>query len=68
VTLSYLGLPHHVAIALAGLIALTKCALIAAFFMHLKFERKAIAAAFFVAFFFVLVLLLAVIPDIGIVK
>jgi len=68
VLLSYLGLPHHVAILIAALIALTKCSLIAAFFMHLRFERKAIYAVFFSALFLVAVLVLAVIPDLGIVS
>lgn len=68
VLISYLGLPRHVAVAVAGLIALTKCSLIAAFFMHMRFERKTIFAVFFGALFFVVVLVLAVIPDIGIVR
>ena len=66
VTLSYLHLPHGTAVILAGLIALVKCCLIAAFFMHLRFENKGIYALVFGALFFVLVLVLAIIPDIGI--
>jgi caa(3)-type oxidase subunit IV len=68
VILSYLGLPHKTAIAIAALIALTKCTLIATFFMHLKSESKGIYAVFFTALFFVAVLLLSIIPDIGIVS
>src|SRR5437773_911555 len=68
VFLSYAGLPRRVAISVAVLIALTKCSLIAAFFMHLKFEKKGIYAIFFTALFFVMVLVLAILPDIGIVK
>lgn len=67
VALSYLGLSHGVGIALAALIALAKCSLIAAFFMHLKFENKGIWALVFTALFFVAVLILAIIPDIGVV-
>ena len=68
VLLSYAGLPHKSAILIAGLIALTKCSLIAAFFMHLKSEGKGIYALFFGALFFVAVLILAILPDLGIVR
>lgn len=68
VVLSYAGLPHKTAIGIAGLIALTKCTLIGAFFMHLKWESKGIYAIFFTALFFVAVLIFAVLPDIGIVR
>ncbi len=68
VLLSYAGLPHKTAIICAALIALTKCTLIGAFFMHLKSESKGIYAVFFGAFFFVAVLILAILPDLGIVK
>lgn len=65
VGLSYLGLPHRTAIPLAGLIALVKCTLIAAFFMHLRFERKVIYSLLFTALFLVLFLIAYLIPDIG---
>ncbi len=65
VALSYMGLPHGTAILLAGLIALTKCTLIAAFFMHLRFEKKGIYAILAVALFLVGTLLFSIIPDIG---
>jgi caa(3)-type oxidase subunit IV len=65
VTLSYLGLPHRLALTLAALIALAKCTLIASFFMHLRFERKAIHALLFTALALVALLVLAVLPDIG---
>ncbi|MFN0117508.1 MAG: cytochrome C oxidase subunit IV family protein [Elusimicrobiota bacterium] len=65
VLLSYLGLPHHVGIALAVLIALTKCALIAAFFMHLKFDSRSLTFILLSALFFVAILVLAILPDIG---
>lgn len=68
VLLSYLHLPHRVAIPLAALIAFTKCTLIASVFMHLKWEGKAIRALLFTGLFFVAVLVLAILPDIGIVR
>ena len=42
VAVSYLHLPVHQAVAVALLIALVKGSLVAAFFMHLISERKAI--------------------------
>ncbi len=68
VVLSYLHLPLKAAVPLAGLIALVKCGLIAAFFMHLRFERKTIHALFFSALFLVAVLVLAILPDIGLIQ
>jgi cytochrome c oxidase subunit 4 len=65
--LSTLHLPHTKAIILAGLIALTKCSLIAAFFMHLKFDSRTLTAVIVTALFFVGVLIFALIPDIGII-
>ena len=65
VTVSYLGLPHHLAIAAAGLIAFAKIALIATFFMHLKYEKIGIGAFIAVAFFFIGAILFTLIPDIG---
>lgn len=65
VVLSYLGLPHHLAIVLAVLIALAKCSLIMAFFMHLRWEPKSIYAVFFTAVFFVVFLALFLLPDIA---
>jgi caa(3)-type oxidase subunit IV len=68
VALSYAGLSHRSAIFAAALISTTKCVLISAFFMHLKTETKEIFAVLLAAFFLVAVLLLAVLPDIGLVK
>lgn len=65
VLLSYAGLPHRTAIALAVLIALTKCTLIATFFMHLRFEKKEFVIMILVALFFVGVLIASLIKDIG---
>lgn len=68
VLLSYAGLPHKTAISLAGLIALVKCSLIAAFFMHLRFEKKGIAIILFTALFFIAVLIASLIQDIGVIS
>jgi caa(3)-type oxidase subunit IV len=65
VSSSYMGLPRPLAISVAGLIALAKVCLIAAFFMHLRFEKRGIYLVIFTAFFFVAVLVFALIPDIG---
>lgn len=65
VLLSYLGLPHQTAIALAALIALIKCTLIATFFMHLRLEKRGFVYLLLVAFFFVTVLIVSLISDIG---
>ena len=66
VILSYMGLPHGTAVLLAALIALVKCTLIGLFFMHLIDESKAVYALLFGALFFLMVLILAIIPDIGV--
>jgi len=66
--LSTLHLPHGKAILLAGLIAGTKCTLIAAFFMHLKFDSRNLTYVVMTALFFVSVLVLALIPDIGMIR
>jgi cytochrome c oxidase subunit IV len=65
VFLSYLHIPIKTAVALATLIALTKCSLIGAFFMHLRFEGKMIYAVFFTALALVLFLLFSIMPDLG---
>ena len=49
VAVSYLHLPTHTAIGIALAIACVKAALVAAFFMHLVSERKAIYALLAVA-------------------
>jgi cytochrome c oxidase subunit 4 len=65
VLLSYLDLPLKVAVALAALIALTKCTLIGAFFMHLRFEGKLIYSLLFAALGLVAFLLFSIAPDLG---
>jgi cytochrome c oxidase subunit 4 len=66
VGLSYMHIPIKIAVALAALIAITKCSLIGAFFMHLRFEGKLIYSLVFAAIFLVLFLLFSILPDIGI--
>jgi caa(3)-type oxidase subunit IV len=65
VGLSYAHLPLKVGIGLAFLIALLKCALIMAFFMHMRSEPKAIHAVFFTALFLALFLGVYLLPDIA---
>lgn len=65
VAASYLHLSRPGAIAAALVIAAVKVSLIAAFFMHLKFEKKTIHWIFFGALFFLLVLFFFVLPDLG---
>ncbi len=68
VSISYMHLAHRVAVTLAFVISLAKCALIAAFFMHLKSERIGVSAFLFVGLIFVAVLIAAIVPDIGLIK
>lgn len=68
VLLSSAGLPHHTAIALAGLIATIKCLLIATFFMHLRFEKRGFVYMLLVALIFVSVLVASLIKDVGILS
>lgn len=68
VGISYLGLPHGAAIALAALIAIVKCTLIGTFFMHLRFESKGFTVLIFAGLFLVGVLVVSLIPDIGTVN
>jgi len=65
VMVSTLHLPRVPAVALAVLIALVKASLITAFFMHMKSEGRLIAGIFLASLFFLLVLIIPVIIDIG---
>lgn len=49
VTISYLHLPLHVAVVLALFVAIVKASLVAAYFMHLISEKKAIYALLILA-------------------
>ncbi len=65
VGVSYLHLARPKAIGAALLIAAIKVSLIAAFFMHLKFEKKIIRWIILTALLGVLIFLSFVLPDIG---
>jgi cytochrome c oxidase subunit IV len=65
VLLSYMHIPIKTAVLLAALISLTKCSLIGAFFMHLRFEGKMIYALLFSALGLVAFLLISIYPDVG---
>ena len=58
VGVSYLKLPVAIGISVALFIAAVKSSLVAAFFMHLKGEKKIILSILLLAFAFFLVLLL----------
>ena len=62
---SYLDLGKGRNIALALAIAFFKVSLIAAFFMHLKSEKRAVHALFYGAALLALLLFLLVLPDLG---
>lgn len=68
VAFSYMELTKGAAVIIASLISLTKISLIAVFFMHLKSESRGIQALLYTALFFVAVLILALIPDLGLVN
>ncbi len=63
VTASYLNLPLGIAIGVALLIATVKSGLVAAFFMHLRWERRIIFAVLVLAALFFALLLIT--PSIG---
>ncbi len=62
---SYMHLDRSKAITLAMAIVAVKVSLITFFFMHLKFEGKIIRWLMITALFFVIFLLLMVLPDLG---
>lgn len=65
VGVAYLHLPRPGAITAALVIAAIKVSLIAAFFMHLKFEQKLIHRIFYTGLFLLCILLFLVFPDIA---
>ena len=65
VGVSYLHFARPMAIGVALFIAALKVSLIAAFFMHLKHEKRIIHMVLYTAVFLVLFLLCAVLPDIA---
>ena len=65
VGLTFLGLPKMLLGALLVILAVWKAALVAMYFMHLKFERKTLAMIAIVPFVLCLFLILMLLPDIG---
>ena len=65
VGLTFLGLPKMLLASLLVILAVWKAALVAMYFMHLKFERKTLAMIAIVPFILCLFLILMLLPDIG---
>ena len=64
VALTFLGLPKFLLGSLLVVLAVWKAALVAMYFMHLKFERKTLAMIAVVPFILCLLLILTLLPDI----
>lgn len=64
VGLTFLGLPKMLLGSLLVILAVWKAALVAMYFMHLKFERKTLAVIAIVPFVLCLLLILTLLPDI----
>jgi cytochrome c oxidase subunit IV len=65
VALTFLGLPKLLLGSLLVILAVWKAALVAMYFMHLKFERRTLAMIAVVPFILCLFLILMLLPDIG---
>jgi cytochrome c oxidase subunit 4 len=65
VALTFLGLPKLLLGSLLVILAVWKAALVAMYFMHLKFERKTLAMIAIVPFILCLFFILMLLPDIG---
>lgn len=65
VALTFLGLPKLLLGSLLIILAVWKAALVAMYFMHLKFERRTLAIIAIVPFILCLFLILMLLPDIG---
>ena len=64
VALTFLGLPKLLLGSLLVILAVWKAALVAMYFMHLKFERKTLAMIAIVPFVLCLFFILMLLPDI----
>ena len=64
VALTFVGLPKLLLGSLLVILALWKAALVAMYFMHLKFERRTLAMIAVVPFILCLFLILMLLPDI----
>ena len=65
VALTFFGLPKLLLGSLLVILAVWKAALVAMYFMHLKFERKTLAMIAIVPFILCLFFILMLLPDIG---
>ena len=65
VGLTFLGLPKMLLASLLVILAVWKAALVAMYFMHLKFEPKTLAMIAIVPFVLCLFMILMLLPDIG---
>lgn len=65
VGITFLGLPKLLLGSLLVILAVWKVALVAMYFMHLKFERKTLALIAIVPFVLCVFLILVLLPDIG---
>ena len=65
VALTFFGLPKLLLGSLLVILAVWKAALVAMYFMHLKFERRTLAMIAVVPFILCLFFILMLLPDIG---
>jgi cytochrome c oxidase subunit IV len=65
VALTFVGLPKLLLGSLLVILAVWKAALVAMYFMHLKFERRTLAMIAVVPFILCLFFILMLLPDIG---
>jgi cytochrome c oxidase subunit IV len=65
VALTFVGLPKLLLGSLLVILAVWKAALVAMYFMHLKFERRTLAMIAVVPFILCLFLILMLLPDMG---
>lgn len=65
VGITFLGLPKMLLASLLVILAVWKAALVAMYFMHLKFEPKTLAMIAIVPFVLCLFMILMLLPDIG---
>jgi cytochrome c oxidase subunit IV len=65
VALTFVGFPKLLLGSLLVILAVWKAALVAMYFMHLKFERRTLAMIAVVPFILCLFFILMLLPDIG---
>ena len=65
VGITFLGLPKMLLASLLVILAVWKAALVAMYFMHLKFEPKTLAMIAIVPFVLCIFMILMLLPDIG---